>query len=205
MKIVCCLCLLWGQLFAAASPSQKSLETLMEGNVRFRTDRSLHPNRTAERRQETAQVQEPFAIIVGCSDSRVAPEIIFDQGVGDLFIVRVAGNVVGPVELDSIEYSALYLHSSLILVLGHENCGAVKAVLDGTTKDIEAVATLIEPAIKKSQQQTGNPLENAIKTNVLMVVHQLKNSPKLKELIDQKKLLVRGGYYHFKEGRVELL
>ena len=92
--------------------------------------------------------QKPFAIILGCSDSRVSPEILFDQGIGDLFIVRVAGNVAGPVELDSIEYAALYLKSSLVLVLGHENCGAITAVLDGQTKEIEHVADLIAPAIQ---------------------------------------------------------
>lgn len=184
---------------------KQAWQRLMEGNRRFTIDQSEHPDRTSERRHETAEKQEPFAVIVGCSDSRVSPEIIFDQGIGDLFIVRVAGNVVGPLELDSIEYSAVYLHSSLILVLGHENCGAVNAVVQGTTEDIEAVAKLIEPAVKKSQRQAGNRLENAIKANVKDVVSQLRNEPVLRKLISQKKLSVAGGYYNFHSGKVEII
>lgn len=191
-------------LHARLTP-QKALDTLMEGNKRFTEDASKHPDRTAERRLETELKQEPFAVILGCSDSRVSPEIIFDQGIGDLFIVRVAGNVVGPIELDSIEYSSLYLGSSLILVLGHENCGAVKAVLDGTTQDIEAVAYLIQPAIDSVKDQPGNPLENGVKANVKMVVDQLKKTRVLSELIAQKKLAIRGGYYDLASGKVILL
>ena len=187
------------------TPSQTSLQRLMEGNKRFVKGESTHPNRAEERRLETAQQQEPFAIIVGCSDSRVSPEILFDVGIGDLFVVRVAGNVVGPIELDSIEFSALYLHSSLIFVKGHENCGAVTAVLEGKTKDIEAVASLIEPAVKQSKSKKGNRLENAIKDNVMNVVAQLKKTPALQKLIKDKKIEVAGGYYHFRTGEVELL
>ncbi len=186
-------------------PPQTSLQRLMDGNRRFVEETSLHHNRAEERRLETAEQQEPFAVIVGCSDSRVSPEILFDQGIGDLFIVRVAGNVVGPIEQDSIEYSAIYLHSSLILVMGHENCGAVTAVLEEKTKDIQAVADLIEPAVRQSKTQEGDRLENAIKYNVINVVSQLKKSPALQKLIEQKKIEVIGGYYHFKTGRVELL
>lgn len=192
-------------LQSAAPSPQKALEMLMEGNQRFSSDRSLHPDRIRERRLETAVKQEPFAIILGCSDSRVAPEIIFDQGIGDLFIVRVAGNVVGPIEQDSIEYSVIYLHSSLILVLGHENCGAVSAVLAGNTKDIEAVAERIQPAVKKTEKQKGDKVENTIKANVQMVVDQLNASPVLRRLIDKKQLLVQGGYYNFHTGQVELI
>ena len=178
---------------------------LMEGNQRFVNDQSTHPNRAVERRQETAELQEPFAIILGCADSRVSPEIIFDQGIGDLFVVRVAGNVMGPITLDSIEYSALYLHSTLIMVLGHESCGAVAAVLQGRTQDIENVASLIQPAIEESKTQAGNRLENAIKDNVKNVVKQLSKTPVLSKLIAEKKIKIVGGYYNFHSGEVELL
>jgi carbonic anhydrase len=184
----------------ATNPGESTLNCLMEGNKRFIQDASLHPNRTAERREETAQLQEPFATILGCADSRVSPEILFDQGIGDLFIIRVAGNVAGPIELASIEYSVLYLHSRLVLVLGHENCGAVHAVLDGKTKDIEPIASLIKPAVKK-----GRPLEECIKENVSLVVKQLKKNKQLKKLIEDDELLIRGGYYNFHSGAVELL
>ncbi len=191
-------------IYGAVAP-EEALQMLVEGNKRFVADQSLHPDRAAERRKETAEHQEPFAAILGCSDSRVSPEIIFDQGLGDLFIVRVAGNVMGPIELDSLEYSALYLHSSVILVLGHENCAAVKAVLHGTTKDIESVAVLIEPAARKTKDQTKNRLENTIQMNVKMVVEQLKKSPVLSRLIKEKKLTVAGGYYNFHDGTVQIL
>ncbi|MGH7889696.1 MAG: carbonic anhydrase, partial [Thermodesulfobacteriota bacterium] len=202
--LLLCALILHASLYSAIPPDQ-ALQILVEGNKRFATDKSLHPDRTSERRQETAANQEPFAVILGCSDSRVAPEIIFDQGIGDLFIVRVAGNVVGPLELDSIEYSALYLHSSLALVLGHENCGAVKAVLQGNTKDIEAVADLLQPAAIATEKQKGDRLENTIKMNVEMVSAQLKKSPVLSRLIAQKKFSVVGGYYNFHTGQVEIL
>lgn len=196
--------LLTGVLYATETPDS-ALQKLMEGNVRFATDQLLYLDRTKERRQETAGGQEPFAIILGCSDSRVAPEIIFDQGIGDLFVVRVAGNVVGPIELDSIEYSALYLRSALILVLGHENCGAVQAALQGNTNDIEHVIDLILPAVKKTQGQEGDRLMNTVKENVKMIVRELRKTPVLRRLIAQKKLGVQGAYYNFQTGQVELL
>lgn len=183
----------------------RALKKLIEGNQRFSKGDSLQLEDTIKRRKETISNQEPFAAILGCSDSRVAPEIIFDQGIGDLFIVRVAGNVVGPVELDSIEYSAVYLHSSIIVVLGHQNCGAVKAILQGKRKDIEAVAELIDPAIEKTKNQKGDRLENIVKANVKMMVEQLKKSEALSKLIESKKLAIRGGYYNFQTGEVELL
>ncbi|MES2344616.1 MAG: carbonic anhydrase [Chlamydiota bacterium] len=184
---------------------ETAFNRLTDGNKRFVSDQSIHPDRTAERREETAAKQEPFAAILGCSDSRVSPEILFDQGIGDLFIVRVAGNVVGPIELASLEYSVLYLHSSLVVVLGHENCGAVGAVLEGKSKDIEPIASLIEPAVKKTEKAPGDRLENTIKENVSMVTAELQKNPALKQRIDKGALLIKGGYYNFHSGEVEFL
>lgn len=192
-------------LQSAAAEIPAGLKKLIEGNQRFATENSSYPDRTAERRQEMIATQEPFAVIVGCSDSRVAPEILFDQGLGDLFIVRVAGNVVGPVERDSIEYSVIYLHSSTILVLGHENCAAVQAVMQGKTKDIEAVATLIQPAVDKVKKGDSGNLEAAVKANVAFIVEDLKKKEPLKSLVEKKKLTIAGGYYNFHTGKVELL
>jgi carbonic anhydrase len=177
----------------------------MDGNQRFSQDKSLHSDRNSERRQELVSKQTPYAIILGCSDSRVAPEIVFDQGIGDLFIVRVAGNVVGPLELDSIEYSALYLRSSLVMVLGHESCGAIKAVLAGTTKDIESVAELIQPAAQATKNQDGDRLINTIKTNAKMMADQLRKSAVLGPMVAKKKLNIVAAYYDFHTGKVELL
>lgn len=204
MKMLFLSILATGYLHAETLP-EASFKRLVEGNRRFMNDQSLHPDRTAERREELSSKQEPFATILGCSDSRVSPEILFDQGIGDLFIVRVAGNVVGPIELDSIEYSVLYLHSSVVVVLGHEDCGAVKAVLEGKTQDIEAVASLIEPAVKATDKDKGNRLEKTIKRNASLIAEQLKKSSVLKRLIEENKLSVKEGYYNFHTGQVEFL
>lgn len=191
-------------LCAQPSP-EEALQRLISGNKRFISEQSEHPNRSSERRLETARMQEPFAAILGCSDSRVSPEILFDQGIGDLFIVRVAGNVVSPVELASIEFSAIYLHSALIVVLGHENCGAVQAVLDGNTKDIEPIANLIQPAVDAVGPGGKDRVKRTIQKNVTLMVEQLKQNPALQELIEQKQLRIVGGYYNFHTGKVEFL
>jgi carbonic anhydrase len=205
MKKIALLFLALIQMSVYGLTPDKALETLMDGNQRFSQDKSLHSDRNSERRQELVSKQTPYAIILGCSDSRVAPEIVFDQGIGDLFIVRVAGNVVGPLELDSIEYSALYLHSSLVMVLGHESCGAIKAVLAGTTKDIESVAELIQPAAQATKNQDGDRLINTIKTNAKMMADQLRKSAVLGPMVAKKKLNIVAAYYDFHTGKVELL
>ena len=183
---------------------ETALRELLKGNERYINDKLLHPNRTSERREALSNSQAPFAIIIGCSDSRVSPEIIFDQGIGDLFVVRVAGNVVGPIELASIKFSAEYLGSSIILVLGHQNCSAVKAVLAHQAKDIEPIALKIEAALQNHDKLANDPLENAIKLNVIAVSKQLRMDENLANLIAQKKLEVIGGYYHLTTGKVEL-
>lgn len=187
-------------VFCFAMKPAEALKLLIEGNKRYVEDQLTHPNHTSDRRDEVTEGQSPFAIIMGCSDSRVPPEIIFDQGIGDLFIVRVAGNVVGPVELGSIEYSAKYLGSSLILVMGHESCGAVTAVFKGKTEDIEDVANLIKPAIKQAKD-----VEAAIKDNVRWIVGQLKKNSLIKSLIASGKIDVVGSYYHLGTGKVEVI
>lgn len=183
----------------AQSPSE-AMQRLLEGNKRYTTDKLLHPNHSSDRREEITSGQNPFATILGCSDSRVAPEIIFDQGLGDLFTVRVAGNVVGDIELNSIDYSVKYLGSSLILVLGHESCGAVTAVMKGQTADIEDVANLIKPAI-----QGTKTAEEAIKANVRWFVSELKKTKFVRKYISEKKLDCIGAYYHLGTGEVEIL
>lgn len=197
---------IWGQsatLETKMTPDQ-AVQQLIEGNKRYMKDSLEHPRRDEERRQAVTSLQEPFAVIVGCSDSRVSPEVIFDQGIGDLFVVRVAGNVVGPIELDSIEYGAAVLNAVSVLVLGHENCGAVKAVLAGQAQVIEAVADHIKNGIRNCKD-CAKDLPKAIKANVQHVVADLKKSSVLKKLIDEKRLIIVGGYYHLASGNVELL
>jgi carbonic anhydrase len=183
----------------------QALDKLLQGNARYIADKLEHPNRSAERREAISSKQEPFAIIVGCSDSRVSPEIVFDQGIGDLFVVRVAGNVVGPIEMASVEFSSVYLQSSIIIVLGHENCGAVSAVLNHQAKAIEPIATKIEAALYRNKHKfNGTPLENAIKANIKAVVEEIRANDVISNLIAEKKIEVVGGYYHLESGKVEL-
>ena len=179
---------------------QEVLAQLIEGNQRYVADRLQHPNRSLFRREEIKQQQNPFAIIVGCSDSRVAPEIIFDQGLGDLFTIRVAGNVIGPIERDSIDYAVRYLGASLVLVLGHESCGAVTAVFEGKTKDIEEIASLIKPSLKGAKD-----IQSAVIANVHAMVNYLEKTPFLKHQIMDGKIEIVGACYHLGTGTVEIL
>ncbi len=188
------------ELISTPRNPHDAIDSLFEGNLRYVKGHIKKHTHYSVRRMELQKEQRPFAVIVGCSDSRVPPEIIFDQGLGDLFVVRVAGQVVGPIELDSIEYGVKYLGASVIFVLGHENCGAVNAVLSNQTTDIEDVAALIRPAI-----QTNETLENAVKSNVRYVVEDLKNTRVIRQLKLEGKVDVIGGYYHLPNGRVEPL
>lgn len=181
---------------------EEALKFLKEGNARFAQDELTHPNRTSVRREKVVKGQNPFAVVLGCSDSRVPTEVLFDQGIGDLFIVRVAGNVVGPIELDSIEYGVKYLGASLVVVLGHESCGAVKAVLQGETQDIKAVARLLEAVFDKEHPKD---LQAAVKENVIATVAYLKKVPLLKKAIEKGTIQIVGGYYHLSSGKVEWL
>lgn len=170
------------------------LEQLIEGNRRFASNASTHPNRCNESRQKVIKEQNPFAVIVSCSDSRVPAEILFDCGVGDLFIVRVAGNVVGPLENASISLAVNQLGVSLIFVLGHENCEAVDAVLSGKGDLIKPIASHIQPAV-----EGVSDLKTAVCSNVLHVCGQLKKE------YPPPKVLVQGGYYSLQTGQVESL
>lgn len=181
-----------------------ALKILLDGNERFMKNASRHPNRSQELREALTEIQSPFAVVIACSDSRVSPVIVFDQGLGDLFEVRIAGNVVGPVAAASTEYSVKILGSSLIFVLGHENCGAVDAVLKGKGSLIEPIAVKIQAALKGAPKLSDNPLENAIKANVRHTVKQLREAPVFAQLIKDKKLEIVGGYYHLGSGKVEL-
>ncbi len=182
------------------------LNRLLDGNNRFMNGNLIHPNRTLERRKETVFEQEPFAVVVSCSDSRVSPEIIFDEGIGDLFVVRLAGNVIDSTAKESIAYAVHQLHSSIILVLGHENCGAVNAVLQKQDKDIPEIAALISPSVKKIRLKNHQDrLEAAIKANAIAMRNKLAQNKGFKKLIKNEKLQIFPAYYHLKSGEVEIL
>ena len=193
---------------AEVNPSKNPLERLKAGNQRYVTSTTVCHDDWTAKRTALVQNQLPFAIIVSCSDSRVPPEIIFDQTLGALFVVRVAGNVVDDFAIGSIEYGVKVLGANLILVLGHSNCGAVDAALKGMKFDnhIQSVLTAIQPAVNATKGQSGNLLEKATKINVRNVEEKLKSSkPVLANLIEKGTLQIVGGYYNLDSGRVEFL
>jgi carbonic anhydrase len=185
---------------------------LMAGNERFASGQLTHPNRDIFRRAEQAEHQTPFAVILGCADSRVPPEIVFDQGIGDLFPVRVAGNTaVDNTVLGSIEYGAAVLHCVLIVVLGHEACGAVKATVDKVTTGktppghIDSVLQPIVPAVEAVRARNEpDLLEAAIRENVRRQVELLQTSqPVLAGLTQGAKVKVIGAENDITTGIVE--
>jgi len=187
----------------------EAISKLKEGNGRYTSGNLQHPGQTAERRTELAKTQHPFATIVSCSDSRVPPEIVFDQGLGDLFIVRVAGNVINDEGLGSIEYSVDHLGTRLILVLGHQSCGAVKAARETIAAKgkapghIESLVTAIKPAVDSTAK---GDLDATIKANVKYVVDALRSStPILKAKVDSGDVQVIGGYYSLDTGAVTFI
>jgi carbonic anhydrase len=187
----------------------EAISKLKEGNGRYTSGNLQHPGQTTERRTELANVQHPFAVIVSCSDSRVPPEIVFDQGLGDLFIVRVAGNVINDEGLGSIEYAVDHLGSHLILVLGHQRCGAVQAAKETIAAKgkapghIESLVTAIKPAVEATAKKD---LDATIKANVNHVVDELRSStPILKTKVDSGEIQVIGGYYSLDTGAVTFL
>jgi carbonic anhydrase len=184
------------------------LAELTAGNAHHVAHRYQHPHETAERQRELASSQSPHAEILSCADSRVPPELIFDQGLGDLFIIRVAGNVVSDTELGSLEYGAEHLHVPLLVVLGHQHCGAVTAAVEGGEAEghIAALVNLLRPAVEKTRGMPGDHVENAVKANVEMVVKQLRAStPLLAKLVSEGKLKVVGAVYSLDTGKVTWL
>jgi carbonic anhydrase len=184
------------------------LQKLIEGNKRFSLSKQSHPNQSREHRQELSKGQKPFAVIVGCSDSRVPPEIIFDQGLGDLFVIRVAGNIVDDVALGSIEYAVDHLGTRLIVVLGHSKCGAVTATVQGGAVHghVESILEAIKPAIDKAKDLPGNLTDNTIKANARLVASQIQSSqPILAEMVRLDKIAVVSAYYDIENGEVHIL
>ncbi len=188
------------------TPDQ-ALQRLIEGNQRFVNGKRENPHQDRTRLTEVAKAQNPFAAILSCADSRVPSEIIFDQGFGDLFVCRVAGNISTPEEIGSLEFGSLILGSKIIMVMGHERCGAVDATLKGSQVPgrIGSLIDAIKPAIKNLKDQTSDRLEKAIKANVLFQVEKLKTSPVISQLIQEGKLKVVGGYYDLDTGAVSLV
>jgi carbonic anhydrase len=183
-------------------------QRLVDGNKRYADSKMICPDSTAARRAEVAKGQRPFAAIVSCSDSRVPPEIIFDQGLGDLFVVRLAGNVVDEDALASLEYAVEHLGVRYIMVLGHERCGAVEAAVKGgeALGHIGSLVRAIQPAVNKARLEPGDLIENAVCENVIMIVERLKSSkPILENLVKKGELTIEGGRYDLDDGRVAII
>lgn len=188
------------------SPDQ-ALQSLIEGNQRFVANKPRNPNRDFRRLAEVAKTQKPFAAILSCADSRVPSEIIFDQGFGDLFVCRVAGNVATPEEIGSLEFGSMVLGSKVIMVMGHKRCGAVDATIKGAQVpgQIASLLDAIKPAVERAEGEPGDRLENTCKANVALQAEKLKSSPVISELIEKGKVKVVGAYYDLDNGKVNMV
>jgi carbonic anhydrase len=188
-----------------------ALKRLMEGNARY-VDGVSRRHDFKHEREALAGGQNPFAAVLSCADSRIAPEYAFDTGRGDLFVCRVAGNFAGTETIASMEYAVAVLNTPLILVIGHDACGAVdatlKALKDNTSPPghIPSLVDAIAPAAKAAMQQGGEVLDKAIRQNVVDTVAKLKSAaPVLSAAVEQGKLKIAGGIYRLNTGAVELI
>jgi carbonic anhydrase len=187
---------------------EQALARLIEGNKRYTSSHLSHPHESAQWRHSLSKAQHPYATILACADSRVPPEILFDAGLGDLFVVRVAGNIASDAVLGSIEYAAEHLGTPLILVMGHESCGAVQAAIGGgePKTHIERLTRAIDPAVARARKEKGDLIANAVRLNVELVVDQLRTSkPILADLAAKGKIKVAGAVYDLDSGVVNLL
>lgn len=198
------------QQMDAIAVADAALQRLMEGNQRFSSGR-IEQKDLVNRRMDLIKGQAPSAVVLSCSDSRVPPELVFDQGLGDIFVIRVAGNVTDPVELGSIEYAVEHLNVSLIIVLGHDKCGAVSATVKGGKHEgnIRSIVRKIAPAVRKAKaagKKGDELLDAAIVENAKLVAASLaKESKVIKHLVDQKRLKIVAAKYVFESGKVEIL
>lgn len=196
------------EVVKSAAEAQKLLE---EGNKRYTSGQSLKQDLSAAKRDKLAtKGQQPFAVVVTCSDSRVPAELLFDQGLGDIFVVRVAGNVMDQVALGSVEYGVEHLKTPLLVVLGHEKCGAVKATVDGgeAPGSIGAIVAKIKPAVEKAKAAgaTGNELyEKATDENIKATVADIEKSPIVEELVHEGHLKIVGAKYFLTTGEVKFI
>lgn len=193
---------------------EESLKKLIDGNKRFAEGKSLHPNRSQELRASLLNEQKPFAAIIACADSRVPVEIIFDVGLGDLFVIRSAGHVLSREALGSIEYAVRDLGIKFVMILGHDNCGAVKSALsiyqnnqnNLQTDNLQTLLNHIYPVFENLDITNPNILDIAIKENIRYQAEDLfKMDPYLAQKVNSKELLVVGAKYSLKTGLVEIL
>ena len=221
LSILCLCFVLFASALVSASEAgpgltaDEALSKLMDGNLHFVSNQiTIRETSTPSIRESLTTGQKPFAIILACSDSRVPPEIIFDQGLGEIFVVRVAGNVPDPVILGSIEYAAEHFNCPLVMVLGHKRCGAVTAAVESQGPphgNIGAIIKTIAPAVKRAKKDVkgaskSDLVESAIDNNIKLVAKSLlKQSPVIRSLVDEGKLKIVGAKYDLDDGTVRLL
>ena len=197
--------------------AEEALERLKKGNQRFIQGETTHLKMLShQQRAEMAEHQEPFAIILGCSDSRVPAEMVFDQGLGDLFVIRVAGNIVAPSQVGSVEFAAESFSCPLVVVLGHSHCGAIHSTIDAlrspekaTSANLMSIVSRVRPSVEMLMQtELKDDLEklskHAVRANVFAAVNQLRHgSAVIESLIAKGKLKVVGEEYSLESGEVE--
>ena len=188
---------------APSVDADAALAKLKEGNARFSSSKVSQGKPTAAKRAETAQAQHPFAIVLGCADSRTAPEIVFDQDIGDLFVVRTAGNLVDEHALGSIEYAVDHLGVRLVVVLGHTRCGAVTAALASDTAPghVQSLVRDIQPAVKAAKGKDGNVTDLAVAENARLMAAKIRNEASLGEFAKEVRII--SGVYDLDTGKVE--
>ena len=219
MKKTICLAAIAGALMLNIIPSfahntsnlsaDEALDKLQKGNERFVSLHQKHPDETKKRRKEMMKGQHPFVVILSCSDSRVPPELIFDQGLGDIFEIRNAGNVLNKHVIGSIEYAVMHCGVKLIVIMGHQDCGAIGATLSGVseTEYIKALEDSIQPAVEecKAKGLEVNS-DNVVKEHVMQDINELlTQDTELVKYMKKNKVKIVPAYYHIDSGKVEFL
>lgn len=195
-------------------PYNEALNKLIEGNKRFAADNSIHPNRCSETKNTLLKQQKPFAAVLSCSDSRVPIEIIFDAGLGDIFAVRTAGHVLSKEVLGSLEYAVKNLGVKLIIILGHENCGAINTAIqtyqnknyNELSENLQSIMNHIYPAIDKVKSDDSDFLNSAIKSNIRYQMEDLiKKDVYIEKKIQEGEIALFGAIYSLATGKVDIL
>ena len=189
--------------------ADEALKKLKQGNKRFVQLHQKHPDESRKRRKEMLKGQHPFVIVLSCSDSRVPPELIFDQGLGDIFEIRNAGNVLNEHVIGSIEYAVMHCGVKLIVIMGHQDCGAINATLSGVseTKYIQALEDSIQPAVEKCKTK-GLEInsDNVVKAHVIQDIEELmEQDQELVKYMKKHNVIIVPAYYHLDSGKVEFL
>ena len=216
MKFLLPIILLISVFFSCRQKQEKDqsntsapLDKLKAGNERFVSGHPVHPDESLNRIKELKKGQTPFAVILSCSDSRIPPELVFDQGLGDVFSIRTAGNIIGDYELGSIEYAIEHLHCKLVVVLGHENCGAIQAYATSENeKHNDHIQKLVDYIASEEEEEIipdslRSDIDILVKANIVHAVNLLKSStPVLKPLVDKDEIKIIGAYYDLDSGKV---